>query len=453
MSKVQQLAVIAGLSCGVLAAQGVRVEGSDPVTIGRVGTGIAFGRSLEAAGLNPALLVTLQDPTVAHLALGAELQAQSATPLNNQLRTFSDDRNRSLTAFGFAQRLAPNLAWGLKLDQPFARHLELRATGTSRFLGDQISLDSHRAEAQLGWSPAGRPEWSFGFGLGLTRLAFELGSMVRADIPVDPSQPVSSGNPVQGLAEVGLREKGSKVVPSWSLGARWALASRWTLAATVEAPLKGAMDLSAGFKSSYLRTYDNDGFSVAALGTDARAQALVAGSSVKAGQGDLSLPARATVGVRQRVNQLFTWELDVTWMGAGLRVPTFASMITPSGAVQAPAALPSGKASTTAKLGGEFTLGKAWTLRLGLSLDSGYRAAGDVEPLLGGASQSAFSVGAGYRVWGGELSAGYQYRLDRDTDRLGLDGTWSASGFRSVATKTRVEGAGHLLAVGFRRSF
>ena len=453
MSKVQHLAVVAGLSCGVLAAQGVRVEGSDPVTIGRVGTGIAFGRSLEAAGLNPALLVTLQDATVAHLALGAELQAQSATPLNNQLRTFSDDRNRSLTGFGLAHRLAPNLTWGVKVDQPFARHLELRATGSSRFLGDQIALDSHRAEAQLGWSPVGRPEWSFGLGVGVTRLSFELGSVVRAGIPVDPSQPASGGNPVQGLAEVALREKGSKVVPSWTLGARWALAPRWTLAATLEAPLKASLGLSAAFKPSYLRTYDNDGFSVPALGTDARAQALVANSSARAGQGDLTLPARATVGVRQRVNQLFTWELDLTWMGAGLRTPAFASMDTPSGAVLPPSSLPSGKASTTAKLGGEFTLSKDWTLRLGLSLDSGYRAAGEVEPLLGGASQSAFSLGAGYRVCGGELNAGYQYRLNRDTDRLGLDGTWSASGFRSVATQTRVEGAGHLLSLGFRRSF
>lgn len=453
MSKVQHLAVVAGLSCGALVAQGVRVEGSDPVTLARAGAGIAFGRSLEASGLNPALLVTLLEDTSAHLALGAELQAQSVTPLNNQIRTFSDDRNRSLVGFGFARRLSPSLAWGLKVDQPFARHLELRGTGTSRFLGDQISLDTHRAEAQLGWSPAGRPEWSFGLGLGVTRVGFELGSVLRAGIPVDPTQPASGGNPVQGLAEVALRQQGSKVVPSWTLGARWALASRWTLAATFEAPLRASLGLSAHLKPTYLRTYDNDGFSVPTLGTEARAQALVAGASAKAGDGDLALPARATVGVRQRVNQLFTWELDITWMGAGLRVPAFASLVTPSGVVAPPAALPGSKASTTAKLGGEFALTKAWSLRLGLSLDSGYRDGGEVEPLLGGAGQSAFGVGAGYRMGGGELSLGYQYRLTRDADRLGLDGTWSATGFRSVSTRTRVEGAGHLLSLGYRRTF
>lgn len=453
MSKVQHLAVVAGLSCGALMAQGVRVEGSDPVTIARVGTGIAFGRSLEGAGLNPALLVTLQEATSAHLAFGAELQAQSVTPLNNQIRTFSDDRNRSLLGFGFARRLSPELAWGVKVDQPFSRHLELRGTGTSRFLGDQISLESRRAEAQLGWSPAGRPEWSFGLGLGVTRLAFELGNVVRAGIPVDPTQPASGGNPVQGLAEVALREEGSKVVPSWTLGARWALSPRWTLAATLEAPLKAGMDLSAHLKPTYLRTYDNDGFSVPALGTEARAQALVAGSSAQAGTGDLVLPARASLGVRHRVNQLFTWELDLTWMGAGLRSPAFASLTTPSGEVLPPSRLPSGKASTTLKVGGELALTKAWTVRLGVALDSGHRATGEVEPLLGGSNQSSFGIGTGYRLFGGEVNFGYQYRLNRDADRLGLDGTWSATGFRSVATQTRVEGAGHLLSLGFRRSF
>jgi hypothetical protein len=52
---------LAFLAAGTaLPAQGLLgVPASDPAGIARSGAGVAFGRSLEAASLNPALLVTL----------------------------------------------------------------------------------------------------------------------------------------------------------------------------------------------------------------------------------------------------------------------------------------------------------------------------------------------------------------------------------------------------------
>ncbi len=454
MTKVFQAVVAMALVGGAsaLSAQGVQIQGSDPVTIGRGGAGVAFGRSLEAAGQNPALLVTLQEERSAHAALGLESQAGSETAQNNQVKYFTSARNRPLVAFGFAQRVNPRVSWGLKLDEPFGRHEELRMGAPSRFVGDAISLTAHRLEGQASWSPEGRPQWSFGLGLGVTRLGLELGNTVRAGIPVDPTQPAGVANPYAGLAEVSLREEGSALTPSWTLGARWALSSRWTLAATFESPLRAHVDLTGRFRPGTLGVTDDDGYGTPPLGTDARAIQLLGASGVSTGGGDLNLPARVTLGIRQRQSQLLTWEVDLQWMGAGLSTPAFASLETLSGSVGAPSRLEPGRSSALLKAMGEFTLSRDWILRIGIGLSTGYRSDESVEPLLGGSRQSLFSLGAGYKVWGGELSAGYQYRLDRDMDRVGLEGTWDSSGYRATATKVRVEGAGHLLSIGFRRS-
>ncbi|HJV90671.1 MAG TPA: outer membrane protein transport protein [Holophagaceae bacterium] len=445
------LALVGGASA--LSAQGVLNQGSDPVTISRSGTGVAFGRSLEAAGQNPALLVTLQEDRAAHVAFGLESQASSQTAQNNQLQFFTSDRNRAVAGFGIAGRLNPRLSWGLKLDQPFERHMELRSDSPSRFNGDTLSLEAHRLEGQAAWSPEGHPEFSFGAGLGVARLGLRLGNTVRAGIPVDPNQPVGLANPYLGLAEISLREEGSAFAPSLTLGARWALSSRWTLAATFESPLRATVNLTANYRPSTLFVKDDDGFGVPPVGTDARAYQLIGTSGVSAGGGTLNLPARVTLGLRQRQSQLLTWEVDVLWMGAGLRVPSFATLDTLSGPVASPSNLESARSSTLLKGMGEFTLSRDWTLRIGAGLATGYRADERVEPLLGGAAQSFASVGAGYKVWGGELSVGYQYRLNRDADRVGLEGTWDSSGYHTSATKVRVEGAGHLLSLGFRKAF
>ena len=75
------------------------------------------------------------------------------------------------------------------------------------------------------------------------------------------------------------------------------------------------------------------------------------------------------------------------------------------------------------------------------------------EPQLGGTPSAAFSIGAGYRVWGGEINLGYQYRQSQDQDSRSLSGSWSSAGYRNVGTRVRMEGMGHLLAIGFKKMF
>jgi long-subunit fatty acid transport protein len=455
MTKVFQTVVALALVGGAstLSAQGVLLQGADPVTIGRSGAEVAYGRSLEAAGLNPALLPTLAEPRSAHVALGLEIQAGGTTAQSDLFKFTTSDRNRVLTAFGYAQRLNDRMTWGLKLDQPFGRHTELRGLAPTRFSGDAFSLSAHRLEAQFGWTLAGRPDVSFGVGLGVTRLGLELGNRIRVGVPVDPTQPSGPLNPIQGLAELSLREEGQGISPSLTLGARWALSSRWTVAATFESPLKAKPSLSARYLPSPITVWDNNGFGVPPIGTDARAYQLIGTSDAVAGSGDVKLPARATLGVRQRQSQLLTWEVDLQWMGGGFQVPTFAGLRTLSGTTSAPTTLETGGSSWTLKAMGEFTLSREWVLRLGLGLATGYGDSNRIEPMLGGAAQSFYSAGFGYKVFGGELSFGYQARIDRDSDTPGLQGAWDVNGYRSVPSKVRVEGEGHLLSLGFRKAF
>ena len=75
--------------------------------------GQAFGRSLEAASLNPALLPTLEDRVSAYLAFGMELQEGQTSLQSNQRVLVGADRNRFLPAFGAGLTWCAHLVrWG-----------------------------------------------------------------------------------------------------------------------------------------------------------------------------------------------------------------------------------------------------------------------------------------------------------------------------------------------------
>ncbi len=447
----------AGLILGVgalpAAAQGAALPAVDPVGIGRSGAQVAYGFSLEAASLNPALLASLKEKGGVYLAAGVEASANQQSLEANQFTLFSLDRNRAIGGFGLAARLSPGLTIGLKLDEPFLRHAKLLDQAFSRFLGDGVDLSAHRLEGQLAWSFS--PNLSLGVGLGVARLAYDSTNVMRLNVADDPTLPVSPTNAVNGLVEQRVGQNGSKVVPSYSLGLRWALSPRWTLGFVHQSGLKGDLDLKAGFQGSHLGLYANDGLSLNAdLGTDARAASLLALARPVAGNPTMELPSQTTFGLRHRVTPMVTWEADLKWTSANFRVPAFAQMQTPSGAVTAPAELPRGKSHLSLGASVEVELGKAWTLRGGLNLAQRSVEESAVEPLLGGARTAAFSIGAGYKIWGGELNLGYQYRQSEDQDSRTVVGNWSASGYRTVLPdRLRMEGMGHLLAIGFRKMF
>lgn len=445
----------AGLAMGLAAlpaaAQGVALAASDPVGIARSGVQVAYGYSLEAASLNPALLASLKESRAAYLAAGMELQDAQVSLESNQKTWYSSDRNRGLAGFGAAFRVAPALTLGLKLDTPFQRHGQFAPDAPNRFMGDALDLSGRRLEAQAAWAIT--PGFSFGIGLGATHLRFESGSVVRLGVPLDPTQPASATNPVSGVVEQGVGQSGSKTLPSYSLGFRWALSPRWTLGLVHQSGYKTDLDLSASLRGGMLGLYANDGMSAPLLGTATRAAALLGLTTAGAGNGRLELPSTTTFGARQRVNSLITWEGDLRWTAAGLQVPGFAQVGTPSGIVTPPATIARSKGHLGGGLSAEVELGKFWTLRAGAFVDQASVDEALVEPLVGGSRQASFSLGAGYRVWGGEVSLGYQYRQAKDQDVTSLDGVWSAAGFRATGSRTRVEGMGHLFAIGFKRSF
>ncbi len=443
------LLVVAGLP---VAAQSLALPAVDPVGIARGGAQVAYGYSLEAATTNPALLASQKEKTGFYLAAGQELASTQETLESNQKTLYSIDRNRAIGGFGLAMRLSSKLTLGLKLDEPYLRHGKLLDNAPSRFFGDSIDLSTHRLEGQAAW--ALDPNMSVGLGLGVARLSYDSSSVMRLGVPLDPTQPASGTNPVQGLVEQRVGQSGNKVVPSYSLGFRWAINPRWTLGATHQSGLKGDLDMHAGFQDPYLGLYANDGLSSADLGTAPRAVALLGASTpVVGGSRTLELPSQTTVGFRHRAHPMVTWEADLRWTSAGLRVPAFALVATPTGPVAAPAELPRGKSHLGVNASVEIELGKYWTLRSGLSLDQRSVDEAMTEPLLGGSRTAAFSVGAGYKAWGGEWSIGYQYRQSEDQDTHRLTGVWSDTGFRTGVTRTRVEGMGHLMAIGYRRSF
>lgn len=449
MAQVVRGVIGAGLWMGVVAlpvaAQGMALPATDPVGIARGGAQVAYGYSLEAASTNPALLASLKEKGGFHVALGVESSSIQQSLESNQFTSYSSDRNRGLAAFGLAARLSSRFTLGLKLDEPYLRHAKMLDDAPSRYLGDGIDLSAHRLEGQAAWALS--PNLSIGIGLGVARLSYESTNVVRLGVPN------SVTGAVDGLVEHRIGQSGNKVVPSYSLGARWAINPRWTLGFTHQSGLKGDLDLKGGFRDRALGYFANDGLSVAPLGTEARAATLLAASSVTPGERTLELPSQTTLGVRHRLGPMLTWEADLRWTSANLRVPGFASVLTPSGTVSAPMQLPQGKSYLGLHTSAEVELGKFWTLRGGIALTQRSVEESTAEPLLGGSRTATFSFGAGYKVWGGELNLGYQYRQSEDQDTRRLDGVWSSAGFRGVGTKMRMEGMGHLMAIGFKKMF
>lgn len=441
----------AALAALPAAAQSVALPASDPVGIARSGVQAAYGYSLEAASLNPALLASLREDRAAYVSGGMEFQSSQVSLESNGLTWYSTDRNRAIGGLGAVFRMNPRLTLGLKVDSPFERHGSFAADAPNRFLGDRLDLAGRRIEAQAAWALA--PGISLGVGLGAARLTFDSGTVLRAGVPLDPTQPASATNPVSGLAETAVLQSGAKTLPSYSLGFRWAVNPRWTFGLVHQSGYRADLALNSRIRSGLLAVYANDGLSPALLGTSDRAATLVGLSSAVPGTGRLELPSQTTFGVRNRVHPLITWEADLRWTAAGLQVPTLPGLATPSGVVTSPGAGERGRGHLGLGLSAEVDLGKLWTLRAGLFLDQNTTDASRVEPLLGGMQQAAFSAGAGYRIWGGELSFGYQFRQARDQDVTTLDGVWSATGFRATGTRVRVEGMGHLFAIGYRRSF
>jgi long-subunit fatty acid transport protein len=446
------MALVLGMGALPVAAQSMALPAADPVGIARSGAQVAYGYSLEAAATNPALLASLREKNGFYLSAGLEASSTQRSLESNQQTDFSTDRSRGLVAFGLAMRLSPMLTLGLKLDEPYLRHGKLLDGAPSRFLGDGIDISTHRLEGQAAWALS--PNLSVGLGLGVARLGYESTSVLRVNVPNSPALPVSAGNPVEGMVEQRAGQSGNKLVPSYSLGARWALNPRWTLGFTHQSGLKGDLDMKAGFRNTNLGYFDNYGQTPAPLGIEPRAATLLASSQVVAGGAPLELPSQTTLGLRHRLTPMMTWEADVRWFSASLQVPTFASVQTPSGTVSAPMELPHGRSHFSFNLSSELELGKFWTLRGGLAFEQRSIDANAAEPLLGGSRTAAFSIGAGYKVWGGELNLGYQYRQSEDQDTRRLTGDWTASGFLATPyNRVRMEGMGHLMAIGFKKTF
>jgi len=442
------LGLLAGLGAPRLAAQSWALPASDPVGIARSGAGVAYGADLEATALNPALLATLRNRGGLYLAAGEEMQSSEATLQSNTQTLYSTDRNRFLPSLGFAWRLSPSLVMGMKLDQPFLRHAQMPLDYAGRFQGQALDLTTRRVEVQLGW--AASPNWAFGASLGGTRIRYSWDNMVRTVI----LQPGTSATPL-GLMETDLHQGGTRTVPSYSLGFRWAANSRWTFAGTYVGALKGTMPLSASYGSAPTSYYSPTGTQPPPAGLSSLGPAIQSGSQLQPGGGAITLPAKAVLGVRQRVNQVFTWELDVRYVfGSSTQLPGYPSSTAPGGSpVSGSGQSTSFRSGWGMSLMGELNVAKAWVVRIGASLDPALRDYAGVDPLVGGAKTSGLSAGFGYKCLGGELNLGYQYRQSQAVDTPGLEGNWTASGYSTTPAQTRVEGMGHLWAVGYKRLF
>ena len=451
------LCMIAGMCLAPLAihAQAVWLPGSDPVNIARSGVGVAFGRSLEASSLNPALLVTLQSPRSAYLSAGMEMQATQQTLPSNERVLYSSDRNRFLPAFGVGWRVTPKLALGIKADSPFLRHAETPIESSSRFFGQEIDLSSLRTEFQVAY--AINEAFSIGVSAGMTRLDYASALSLRALVPSMADLPADDeSNPPEALLETTVRQKGGFSALSYGFGFRYAASSRWTVGGSYQSGVKGRPDLTASLYSRDLDIYNTRGFSSPPppIGIEEQAQTVLNAITVQPGSGDLVLPYRIQVGVRHRFNQLMTWEVDLRYIGSSMmEIPSQPGINTPSGHVstlERPYEFKSGLAISGMM---EINLSRDWIARCGISLEPELRRNGEVDAMLGGAKSAAFSLGFSHQILGGELSAGYQYRQVMDREMNGLEGTWSVMGLRATGTPTRIEGMGHIWSVGFKRNF
>lgn len=444
--------VLMGLLSPALAAQTIALPASDPVGISRSGADVAYGKSLEAASRNPALLPTLEGRFQIFLAAGEELESSQVSLQSSQRTVYSTDRNRFIPAFGLGWKLGKSLALGLKMDTPFLRHIRLNGDTPVRFLGDELDLKAQRVELQLGF--ALRDNLSIGLGAGVVKIDSASGITLRGLIPQNPAGGASGSNPAQGLFEQRVTQKGNVTAPSFSGGFRWAMGPRWTLAGAYQSTIRGTATQAARFSDDPYRVYANDGFSTPPTGLGAKAGTVLGLSHAQPGTDGITLPSRATLGLRHRVNQIFTWEADVRYtQGTQSEFPSMPSMSTPSGLVAV--AYPGGPFTNSVgfSLMGELQISKAWVVRGGATLDQASRKEEDVEPLLGGERAAGFSVGFGWQVAGGELNFGYRLRQSQDQDPINLDGVWSSTGYRRTGTTTRVEGMGHVFSIGFKKKF
>jgi len=442
-----------GLTQGQAQAQAIWLPGSDPVNIARSGTGVAFGRNLEACSLNPALLATLPKLSF-YLSSGMEMQSSQITLPSNERTLYTSDRNRFMPAFGVGWRVSPKFALGLKLDTPFLRHAELPKESSSRFFGRAIDLKSQRTELQA--AGAFTDAFSVGASIGMTRLNYASSVSLRALVPGNGSLPAGDSNPAEALLETTVRQEGRVSAITYGAGFRYAVNSRWTVGGGFRSGAKGRPDLTAFIPQQDLDLYNTRGFDSPhpPIGVEEQAQIVLDAAKANPGTGDLALPYRAQVGVRHRFNQLMTWEIDLHYIGASaIALPSQPTLDTPSGTV---ATLDRDvKYKDGMGISGmmEINMGRYWVTRCGFSLDPALRRNGEVDAILGGSKMAGFSVGCSYRLLGGELCAGYQFRQAMDKEADGMDGVWSAAGLRSSGTPVRIEGMGHIWSVGYRKSF
>ncbi len=435
-----------------LAAQSLWLPASDPVGIARSGAGVAFGQSLEAAALNPALLVTLREGTSAFVAAGMELQSSQGTLGSNSNVNFSTDRNRFLPALGAAWRLSQDVTLGIKVDNPFMRHALFDSAYAGRFEALGMDLTTHRFEVQGAWSIT--PGWSVGASVGVTRVQYGFRNSVRVPVPANPLAAQSASNPTQGLLEVVAMEEGTKTLPSYALGFRWAINPRWTVAGAWQGSIQGTLGMKSKILTDAQRLVGVDGVGSPDVPAVTNAPIVLGQLTSGTGDGTLTLPGRATVGVRQRLNQTFTWEFDLRYVqGASTRIPGYPTVTGPSGTVTGggmPGKFHSGYGFS---LAGEMVLTKRLTGRMGVAMDPGLREDPSLEPTLGGARSASFSFGLGWRALGGEFNLGWQIRQAQDREVPTLDGRWDQNGYTTMNTLTRVEGMGHLWSLGFKKAF
>jgi long-subunit fatty acid transport protein len=448
--------MIAGLSSTPigLQAQAIWLPASDPVNIARAGTGVAFGRSLEASSLNPALLVTLRDPKSAYLSAGLELQSTQLTLPSNERVLYSSDRNRFMSAFGAGWRTSPKLVLGLKVDTPFLRHAELPMESSSRFFGQAINLASLRAEFQASYAVT--EAFSLGLSAGATQLDYTSAVSLRALVPNNPDESVSESNVAEALLETLARQKGSVLVPTFAIGFRYAATSRWTYGGSFTSGAKGRPNLTATLPSHSFDLYNLRGFDSPPPphGSQEKAQSVMDVMTAHGGDGDIALPYKIQVGVRNRYNQIMTWEVDLRYIGASaMKMPAQPWISTPSGQETTSERHYEFKDSFAFSAMMEVALDRNWVGRVGIAFDNAIRKGDEADGMLGGAKAASFSVGLGYMIFGGELSVGYQYRQAQDREANGVEGIWDESGLRTTGTLTRVEGMGHLLSFGFKKSF
>jgi len=445
--------LLAGLGTS-LSAQTLWLPASDPVGIARGGAGVAFGQSLEAAALNPALLVTLREPSSAFVAVGMELQSSQVSLAAVDTKTlFSSDRNRLLPSLGAAWKLRPDFYLGVKIDNPFMRHGQFTSEYTGRFQGQSFGLSARRMEMQAAW--AINPNWSVGATFGVTRVRYNFSNSVRVPVPSNPLLPENPDtNPSQGLLEATTSQEGTKVLPSYSLGFRWAINPRWTVGGAWQGAIKGTLGLTATLDTSGNVLVGNTGFGAPLVNAEVKLPALKTTLSVAPGDGEINLPSKLSVGIRNRLSQVFTWEVDARYIqGSSLRLPGFATVTGPSGTVSGRGLTDSLHSGFGLSLAGEIALGKRLVGRLGIASDPGLHDDPSVEPMLGGARSASFSAGFGWKVFGGELNLGWQVRQSQDVEVKKLDVVWSLREYKYTQTRTQVEGMGHLWSLGFKKAF